>query len=114
MTRVALSAFALLLIGAAPVHAAPLAGARYQGAVTHPQAGKIAVGVTPTPDRQSFEPPGAREWEGSYVAASRSLPCVGRSECPVDGPQGTGVAGSTLTVRRTARRGQDTLRLRAR
>ena len=112
--RAAFSAFALLLIGGAPVHAAPLAGARYYGAVADPEAGRIAVGVTPTADRQWFEPSGPREWQGSHVVASRSLPCVGRREWSVAGQKGTHVTGSTVTVGRAARNGTDRLRLRVR
>ena len=101
------------MVMVAAADAAPLAGDRYYGEVAGPRGGKIAVGVTPTADRQSFEPAGPRDWQGSRVVASRSLPCVGGGEWSVAGERGSVVDGSDYTVRRTARGGADTLRLHA-
>jgi hypothetical protein len=95
-----------------PASAAALAGARYSGVTSPPGNGKLAIGFTPTTDRRSFEAPGASDWQGAHVLASRSLPCVGRQEWQFGGLEGTHVAGSRFTVGRTAGRGQKILRMR--
>lgn len=97
-----------------PVSAAPLAGARYSGVSFRSDFGKLVVGFTPTTDRRSFEPPGAIDWQGAQVVASRSLPCVGRQEWQFGGLSGTRVTSSGFTVRRTGGHGQKTLALRGR
>jgi hypothetical protein len=97
-----------------PVFAAPVAGARYSGMIIPHGVGKLGVGFMPTNDRRSFEPPGARDWQGAHVRASRSLPCVGGDEWQFGGPSGTRVTSSGFAVRRTAGHGQKTLRLRGR
>src|SRR3954463_16388764 len=97
-----------------PVSAAALAGARYSGATSLSGGGKLALGFTPTTDRRSFEPPGASDWQGAHVLASRSLPCVGRQEWQFGGLAGTRVTGSRFVVSRTAGGGQKVLRLQGR
>ena len=74
---------------------------------------KLAVGFMPTTDRRSFEPPGARDWQGAHVLASRSLPCVGGDEWQFGGLSGTRVT-SSVRGWRTASQGQKTLRLQGR
>jgi hypothetical protein len=101
-----------VLVPVTPVSAAALAGARYSGATSRSGDGKLAVGFTVTTDRRSFEPPGARDWQGAHVVGSRSLPCVGRHEWQFGGLSGTRLAGSGFVVRRTAGSGQKVLRLR--
>ena len=97
-----------------PVFAAPVAGARYSGMIIPHGVGKLGVGFMPTTDRRSFEPPGARDWQGAHVRASRSLPCVGDDEWQFGGPSGTRVTSSGFAVARTAGQGQKTLRLQGR
>jgi hypothetical protein len=106
-----LGTLAPFAVASEPVRAAPVAGARYHGAIRVAHAGKLALGLTLSADRRSFEPAGARDWQGSQLVASRSLPCVGRAEWAVDGRAGTHVAGARFRVRRTAGHGHDTLRL---
>src|SRR5947199_1017837 len=103
--KATLAAIFALALFATPAHAAPIPGARYYGTVHAAHAGKLALGLTLGADRRSFDPPGARDWQGSRLVASRSLPCVGDVEWALDGRVGTHIARAGFRVRRSASHG---------